>query len=279
MTFDAHAAADDARANDETNTANDAGAAPPNHNFLLSAAAAIREKYDAAKGASKATLQDLRAIGETLNEVKDTLAGTGKGAFGKWCDEQRFPFDPSWRARLMKLAANWDAIMAAVEALPEDKQKWSVDGVMAAWAAAKKAAAGASGEGGGEGEGEGDAEPKPEKKKRETEAEKLRRELAEALAEIERLKAENDTLKGGADPKGKPFGERDFGKHQDKAKPAGDAPGFVSGATRVRAAKVWALFQKGATDGEKNAAKSRLEEMASKLNMSLTDFVRACNLK
>lgn len=276
MTFDASSEGADARANDnpEAGSSTEQASPPPNHNFLLAAAATIRERYDAAKGASKATLEDLRLIGETLNEVKETLSGTGKGAFGKWCEEQRFPFDPSWRARLMKLAANWKEIMAAVEALPEDKQKWSVDGVMAIWAASKKAAAGAS-EGGGEGgEGEGDGEPKPEKKKKETEAEKLRRELAEALAEIERLRVENEALKGGkADPKGDRF--------KSKAKDANEAnpPGFISSATKLRAAKVWGLYTKGATDGEKAAAKSRLDEMAEKVGMTFEAFCTACNLK
>ncbi|WP_336814196.1 hypothetical protein [Bosea sp. MMO-172] len=266
MTTADKAAGEDARMNEAGTEAPEHGQAP-NHNFLMAAAATIRERYDAAKGASKATLEDLRLIGETLNEVKETLAGTGKGAFGKWCEEQRFPFDPSWRARLMKLAANWADIMAAVEALPEDKQKWSVDGVMAIWSAAKKASAGSSEGGGGEGEGEG-GEAKPEKKKRETEAEKLRRELAEALARVAELEAENASLKGGKGSS-KPSG----------SKPEENPPGFISGATKLRAAKVWGLYTKGATDGEKAAAKSRLEEMAEKVGMAFDAFVAACNLK
>ena len=182
----------------DTNTAhetrNDNNEAGLNHNFLADCAATILERYNRAKAATRNSLEDLRVVGERLNDAKDTLAGK-KGAFGAWCDEQGFPFDKTWRARLMKLAANWDAIMDAVEALPEDKRKWSVDGVLAIWAAAEKAKAQPEGDTEGNAEGEAEGEPK-EKKKKETEAERLRRELAEALELIEKLKAENAKLKG-----------------------------------------------------------------------------------
>ncbi|CUA90953.1 hypothetical protein Ga0061061_11712 [Chelatococcus sambhunathii] len=250
----------------------------PNHNFLADCAATILERYSKAKSASRASLEDLCVVGERLNEAKETLKDT-KGAFGEWCDKSGFPFDKTWRARLMKLAANWDAIMAAVEALPEDKRKWSVDGVLAIWQAAEKAKkeppAGGTGEG-GEGEGGEGGEPKA-KAKKETEAEKLRRLLAEALAEVERLKAENEALKGtakgGTKGKAKDFSERDFGKRNDKAH-----GGHVDPVTATRARKVWALYTKGATEGEKEAAKSRLEEMAAKCGMGFEAFVAACGL-
>lgn len=238
-----------------------------NHNFLAACAATIMERYGKAKAATRSSLEDLRVVGETLNDAKETLKDV-KGGFGKWCEEAGFPFDKTWRARLMKLAANWDAIIAAVEALPEDKQKWSVDGVLAIWAAAEKAKK-AEAEGDNAGwEGEGVGEPKA-KAKKETEAERLRRLLAEALAEVKRLKAENAALKGGA-------------KAEAKAKPNGSSQGSSSGtvdaATKARAKKVWGLYTRGGTDGEKSAARSRIEEMAAKFSMDFDAFVKACGL-
>lgn len=236
-----------------------------NHNFLAACADDIRRHFATAKGSSRATLEELRAVGERLNEVKETLAGTGKGAFGRWCEDMAFPFDASWRARLMKLAANWAEIMAAVDALPDDKKKWSVDGVMAIWAAAKRAAEAPQGDG-EEGAG-GEGQPKTEKAKRETEAERLRRELAEALERIRSLEAENASLRGeGPKAKAKP-----------KAEEA--SPGVVSATTKRRAASVYALMTNGSTDGEKASAKSRLEEMASKAGMAFDAFLKACGLK
>ena len=241
-----------------------------NHNFLAACAATIMERYGKAKAATRSSLEDLRVVGETLNDAKETLKDV-KGGFGKWCEEAGFPFDKTWRARLMKLAANWDAIIAAVEALPEDKQKWSVDGVLAIWAAAEKAkkaeAEAEGGNAGWEGEG-GEGEPKA-KAKKETEAERLRRLLAEALAEVKRLKAENEALKGSS-------------KAEAKAKPNGSSKGSSSGtvdaATKARAKKVWGLYTRGGTDGEKAAAKSRIEEMAAKFSMDFDSFVKACGL-
>jgi len=248
-----------------TETFTDGAEGGANHNFLADCAATILERYNRAKAATRNSLEDLCVVGERLNDAKEALKGT-KGAFGEWCEAQGFPFDKTWRARLMKLAANWDAIMEAVEALPEDKRKWSVDGVLAIWAAAEKAKAQPEGnEGEAEGEGEG-SEPKA-KAKKETEAERLRRELAEALAEIERLRQENEALKGG--PKAKA-----------KAKPEGNAKpnGSVDPVTAKRAGKVWGLYTRGATQGEKDAAKARLEEMAAKAGMDFDAFVAACGL-
>lgn len=240
-----------------------------NHNFLNAAAETILERYNRAKAATRTSLEDLRVVGETLNEAKETLAGK-KGAFGEWCDKAGFPFDKTWRARLMKLAANWDAIMAAVEALPEDKRKWSVDGVLAIWAAAEKAKAQSEGEGAGEaGDGEGEGGEPKAKAKKETEAEKLRRLLAEALAEVERLRLENEALKGGAKagPKAGP-----------KEGPKASTSGGVDAATKARAKKVWGLYTRGGTEGEKSAAKSRLDEMAGKAGLDFDAFIAACGL-
>ena len=236
-----------------------------NHNFLANCAETINERYARAKEASRNTLEDLRVVGEMLNDAKEALKEEGRGAFGAWAEQ--FPFDKAWRARLMKLAANWQEIIAAVEALPEDKRKWSVDGVIGIWNAARKAQEQAAngGNGGAEGEGEGEGGNGGERKKRETEAERLRRELAEALAEIERLKAENAALRGE-----KPEGKAKAGKAANENK--------VDAATKARAKKVWGLYTQGGTEGEKAAAKARLAAMAEKTGMDFDAFVAACGL-
>ena len=197
-----------------------------NANFLADCAATILERFARAKSASRNSLEDLREVGERLNEAKEAMA-EAKGAFGKWCEA--FPFDKAWRARLMKLATHWDAIIEAVNALPEDRRKWSVDGVLAIHAAAEKTAKGATEGEPGEG-GEAEGEPKA-KAKRETEAERLRRELAEALAAIAALQAEVETLKGAkAKAKAKPEEPK---REEPKAN-----PGTVDAATKARARKV-----------------------------------------
>ena len=237
-----------------------------NHNFLANCAETINERYARAKEASRNTLEDLKVVGEMLNDAKEALKEEGRGAFGTWAEQ--FPFDKAWRARLMKLAANWDDIIAAVEALPEDKRKWSVDGVIGIWNAKRKADEQAANGGGAEGaegaEGGAEGAEGGAKKKRETEAERLRRELAEALAEIERLKAENATLRGEKPGKAK----TDKAANENK----------VDAATKARAKKVWGLYKQGGTDGEKAAAKARLDAMAEKTGLDFDAFVAACGL-
>ncbi|BAF89571.1 hypothetical protein AZC_3573 [Azorhizobium caulinodans ORS 571] len=253
----------------ETSNNGNAGFDPgTNHNFLSDCAATILERYARAKSATKSSLEDLRVVGERLNEAKEVLVGQ-KGAFGQWCEAQNFPFDKTWRARLMKLAANWSAIMEAVEALPEDKRKWSVDGVLAIWQAAERAKNEPEGDNAGEGAGEGGE--KPQRQRKETEAERLRRQLAEALAEIERLRGEVEALKGvGSKAK------TEEPKAKAKADPKAEAK--VDAATKARARKVWGLYTKGATEGEKAAAKARLDEMAAKSGLPFDAFVAACGL-
>lgn len=239
-------------------------------NFLKDCAETINERYARAKAATRNSLEDLRVVGDRLNDAKEFFKDKGKGAFGQWVEAQGFPFDKTWRARLMKLAANWDAIMEAVEALPEDKRKWSVDGVLAIWAAAEKAKAAPQGDAEGEPEGEAGAEPKT-KAKKETEAERLRRELAEALELIERLKKENAELKAKAEgPKAK-------AKAETKAKPEGGAT--VDANTKRRAKAVYNLYKRPGTEEEGNAAKERLEAMAKRFGLSLEDFIKACGLE
>src|SRR4051794_41698656 len=91
-------------------------------NFLAALEASITEHYAKAKGASRATLEALRDVGEHLNEAKETLQGTWQGAFGKWCDACRFPFTREWRAPPLQTAPPWGEIVALPEAPPPDRQ-------------------------------------------------------------------------------------------------------------------------------------------------------------
>ncbi|MET3601113.1 hypothetical protein [Martelella mangrovi] len=231
-----------------------------NANFLADLAGIIAKKSKAVAAASKETLSEYRGIGIALGEAREALKAE-RGAFHKWCDASEFPFSRAWRLRLIQLAENWDAILAAVEALPEASRKWTVDGAISAWQAAKREAKGGSESGNDAGEGS----TKKERSKKETEAERLRRQLAEALARIEELENALKGTKAGASA----------GKGKQKA--ANDAKP-VDGATKARANKVWGLYKRGATPGECGAAKARLDEMARKFGMDFDTFARECGL-
>ncbi len=235
-------------------------------NYLKAAAAGIVEAFGKAKASNLETLKVLRDIGGTLNECRETL-GNAK-AFNEWAEAQNFPFGTAWRKRLMQLEANWEAIMDAVNAAPEEKRKWSVDGVIGIWNATKAKPESDAADGDGEGGEGGDAEPKA---KPETKAEKLERMLREALEEITKLREENEALKRGT--KGK---TKDAPKDEPKRGPYTGPK--VDAATMARAKKVHGLWKRPGTDGEGEAAKGRLEDMAKQRNMSLDDFLAACGL-
>lgn len=242
--------------------------------------ATVEERFNAAKGASKTSLNDFRAVGDALNEAKELFAGT-KGAFGNWCAD--FPFDKTWRARLMKLAANWDAIMEAMEAIPQDKRKWSVDGCLTQWQAvirakAKAAAGEGSGDGGagGAGNGEGGSAGSAGTEKKETPEQKLRRELREAKAQIKALERELKKAQAAADKASKAKADTSS-KAKADAKPNPDAK-QPTAATKARARKVWALYQKPGTQGEGAAAYEKFAGMAQKHNMTVDQFAAACGL-
>ena len=237
------------------------------HNFLTDCAERIRDRYAKVQGATRQTLEDLKDVGETLLEVKETLKDAGKGAFGRWCEEARLPFDKAWRARLMKLAAHWDEIIAAVEALPEEQRRWSVDGVLAIWKAAKKVEHGETNAEDGEGAGDGANAGSAARKKKETEAERLRRQLAEALAEVERLKAENERLRRLAE---EAAGGAASGQTEKKRKVRLSEKGVNL------ARKLWALHSDpAASEGERVTSKQKLEAMASRLGVSFEELIAA----
>lgn len=243
-------------------------------NFLKDCAETINERYARAKASTRNSLEDLRVVGERLNDAKEFFKDKGKGAFGQWVEAQGFPFDKTWRARLMKLAANWDAIIAAVEALPEDRRKWSVDGVLAIWAAAERAKAAPEGDTEGDAEGNAEGEPK-ERKKKETEAERLRRELAEALELIEKLKAENARLKA---EKAKHKADNNA-ERKAKAETKAEGAATVDAGTKRRAKAVYNLWKRPGNAEEGEAAKGRLEAMAQARGMGFEDFLKACGLE
>lgn len=251
---------------DETNTKTEGAedeAFTRNDNFLKDCAAVIMERYEKATSASRTSLEDLRVVGERLNDAKEALSGV-KGGFGKWIEKCGFPFDKSWRARLMKLAANWEEIIAAIEALPEAERKWSVDAALAIWNRAKKKAE--APEGSDEGEGTGGSSGRT---KKESEAARLRRELAEALAEVERLRMENARLRGRTDGNSRRKGTEEAPKDEPK----------IDARTRKRVEMVYALYKAGGTQGEKDAAKSRLQAIADKHKITFDDLLKVCGLE
>jgi len=53
---------------------------------------------------------------------------------------------------------------------------------------------------------------------------------------------------------------------------------MVDPETRRRAAKVWQLYTRPGSDGERLAARARLEEMARRCNLDLNTFTAACGI-
>lgn len=84
---------------------------------------------------SKHTLAAMRTTGEGIKAARKRLR----------FEKERFedhlatlPFNRSWSFRLVKLATYFDEIVAAIEALPADKQDWSLDGALATFRDAKR---------------------------------------------------------------------------------------------------------------------------------------------
>ena len=63
------------------------------------------------------------------------------------------------------------------------------------------------------------------------------------------------------------FSERNFGRWQSKT---------VAPAIRDRARKVYALYAKGATEGERAAARNRLTAIADKAGITFDSLEKAC---
>ena len=166
----------------------------------------------------------------------------------------------------MKLATHWDESVALIEAQPDDRKAWSLDGALGLLRAAEKARQEA--ERGDAGEEFGaDAEPAP-KAKKETEAERLRRELAEAIERIKQLESVIMAMQGQA--------KQEAPKREAPKGPSGAAK--VSPDTANKARKTYALFVRGGTQGERDAARVALERMASRHVMNFDEFVVACGL-
>lgn len=246
----------------------------------------ILTDIERSKGAGRETLEAFVRIGERLREAKEMIGTETKGAFGAWC-EGNFPFSKEWRARLMKLAAEWPTILRVMDALEAKgkvlgRKEFSVDGALALVAAFCKeypddAAAMGLGE---KVEAAKEQAAKAEQRKAEresakaetmTEAERLRAMLAEAMERIRVLEAELSRAKGKG-PKGN-------AKADDAAGPKGNAPGpNVDKATATRARKVAEMALRPGHYGEALAAWERLREMAAKAGADMEAFLTACGI-
>lgn len=240
--------------------------------------AEVANNLDRATGAGLDTLLAFRDIGRGLLEAKEAIGTSPKGAFGKWCDEN-LTFSKEWRARLMRLASDWKGVQAAMAWAQRmgrilGRKEYSVDGalsLLAEWIKAAPEEAEALGFGEAVQKAE-EAAAKAQERAREkadakqaeeteAEAEALRRMLAEAMQRIADLEAALAKAQGKAG--------------DTKAEAAGAK---VDKAAQARARKVYAMAMKGATVGERSAARGRIEEIAGKLDMTTLDFLGACGL-
>lgn len=82
--------------------------------LLDTTAATIREHMAAVEKANGDSLLANRMIGDALVAAKELLDKEGKGAFGKWIEDQGFGFGRQWRSLLMSLSVNWKAIQKEI---------------------------------------------------------------------------------------------------------------------------------------------------------------------
>lgn len=260
----------------------------------------IRDKLELAKSYGLDSVQAYAHIGMVLIRAKEQIGASPKGAFGKWCDDAGFGFSKEWRARLMRLATYWDGYQVALRWATEKlgivpgRKEYSVDGALtlteqwftdwsegfdpagvsdeiaklAADFQTKAAERETRSEERKAAKEEAEAEEAESKAKAESEAETLRRELAKALAEIERLKAALRKAQGKPDEEP---------KAETKQGPS------VSSEIRGRAKRVYAVTiraeQSEALRNERAAARGRLGEMSVKAGYdSLKAFILACGL-
>lgn len=241
-------------------------------NFLGAVEGLISDTLKDAKGASKDSLYAFAKIGDALNDARAFFAeDKTRGVFAEWA-QTHFAFSKAWAYRLIQLHNAWADIKRAfdwAESQGRDVSKLlSVDGAMKLlneWKAATDEVAAAKAAEKAEKAEKARAEREAEKAKAETEAERLRRYIAKLERENAKLKAELAAAKGEA-PKA------DAKAETGKAKSGPDAK------TKDRVKKVWGLYTRGATDGEKAAAKARLDAIAAKLGMTLDELVKACGL-
>jgi hypothetical protein len=240
---------------------------------LAGLSADIKRLEEKTKGASLETLEAFRDIGAALGEAKSIL---GNGKFGKWCEAEGFTFSRTWRAKLMKLAEHWDEIrQAAAETPDKAHEALTVNGAISVWQAWKRAKEGPKDSGGAGGSGEGVGEGSTGKKRKskteqlEEEVQRLREQLAEALEEISRLKADKGAT-GSA--KGSTGSNKSRTTGGAKAKAANSNK--PSAEDRKRFSKVWNLYQRAGTEGEKQAAKARLDDIARRFGMSYEELCK-----
>lgn len=245
-------------------TFNDEGNANSNARSVEFIEQAIRSSLSRGQYVGLEALTSFRDIGESLTEAKEIFP---KGEFGPWA-EAKFNFSKEWRARLMRLGVQWSDVIQALEWATESqgrilgRKEYGVDGALSLAAEWRKAMNPASAEEDAA-KAEAKASAKAEKDAaNESETDTLRRLLHEALGRITELEA---LVKGGA-------------KGKAKAAPEEDMFAEVPPADKAKARKIHGLYERGATEGERDAAKGRLEALATKNNMTFEAFMAACGL-
>ena len=201
------------------------------------------------------SLEAYREAGQALIRLKDILP------HGRFIKEvgARVHCTKQWSARLMKLAREWPDIMKAFDAAKTagrtlGRSEFSVDGALA-FVAKWRRNTGANSESTRR-SGTRHSSAKAQ------ESEALRQqlfatqfELGRARARIRALEAELRLARGVPDPQP------------------------IDPATMARAAKVAALWHRGAFAGERANAESRLRAMAKRFGRTLDEFIAECGLK
>jgi hypothetical protein len=239
----------------------------------------INTNLKTAKQSGRASLEAFRCIGEGLNEAKEILPAK---EFGAWC-ELRFTFSRAWRARLMRLASEWQDLARAL-AWAEQQQgralgakEFSVNGARQLLAEHRRAMSPPPSDAAEyipEYTSAAESSPKRTSLRYRLEdttraLDDTRRQLAEALAAVNRLEQRVSSL--DAQTTAERASELDRKSTAEEG-----TSNALDAATKARAMKIHALWANGSTEGERDAAKVRLGETAQKLGMSFADFLSAC---
>lgn len=102
---------------------------------------ACREAILAVREADVSNVEASRLAGDLLNGVKAAMKGKGKGAFGEHVEKNLPKMSPSWRARIMNLAKDWNGInqvYAGHLASGEPEPEYTVNNLMKLWRASKR---------------------------------------------------------------------------------------------------------------------------------------------
>jgi hypothetical protein len=241
----------------------------------------INANLKTAKQSGRASLEAFRSIGAGLNEAKEILPAK---EFGDWC-EPRFTFSRAWRAPLMRLAAEWRDVALALtwaeqqQSYAQGDKDVSVNGALRLLTEYRRAMSPPPSDtsecklgytsAAESGPKRGSLRSRLEDATRALD--NTRRQLAEALAAVERLERHVSSLdaQGASTEAPKP----------DPKSVTEDGPSAaLNSAIKARATLVHSLWTKGSTPGERDTAKARLEAQAQKTGVSFADFLAACGL-